>query len=328
MNTRIRLSSALLGFLFTVPLSFGQEEIVFEDHFEDFELGETWKPHGVSEPDAGLNVFEAGNDGSSLRVSSTSGDAGELLGIETSPISLAGVRSLRVEVRFRPLNQTAAGDGGASDASAGLSVVGEAGAFASVSAGANRPQLPDWGDFYWDSEGSQDVESAPWLHFPPNDPDGSAESFRTHVLEISDTGTSLTTLSSGGNLLETTPFDVVNLNLKLSDFGESIRIVLFQLRSEDETTLGDVDHVTVSVVANPRPTQISSLTVERADSKATIVFDSKPNFTYAVETSAKLRVWIELTDGLKSEGETTTYVDEEVPADTTERYYRVKEESQ
>ncbi|MBL9127634.1 MAG: hypothetical protein JNL97_08305 [Verrucomicrobiales bacterium] len=164
------------------------------------------------------------------------------------PISLAGVRSIKVTARLRPLNQTAAGDGGASDASAGVAIVGVSGAFVRASAGANRPTAPDWGDFYVDSEGSANANAA-FVHFPPNDPKGGAESFRTFVLEIGAEGTTLTTLSSTGEPLAVTPFDIANPNLTLESFGSSFTVALFQQRSDagsaPENTFGDVDRVTV-----------------------------------------------------------------------------------
>jgi hypothetical protein len=87
-------------------------------------------------------------------------------------------------------------------------------------AGANRPSAPDWGDFDADSEGGADVNVA-FMHFPPNDPDGSAEAFRAFVIGIRAEGTTLTTLSSSSESLAVTPFEVQNPNLTLEAFGNS-----------------------------------------------------------------------------------------------------------
>lgn len=225
---------------------------VFEDSFTAFALGEPWQAHAAGAPDLALSLVGQGADGSSLRMGSSAGIAGEVVGIETAaPFSLAGVISVRVTARLRPLNQTAAGDGGASDASAGVAVVGASGAYARASAGANRPSAPDWGDFYSDSEGSADANAA-FVHFPPNDPGGSAEAFRTFVIEISSEGTSLMTLSSSGEPLAVTPFDVQNPNLTLAAFGSSFTVALFQQRSDSnlapENTFGDFDSVQLETV--------------------------------------------------------------------------------
>jgi len=225
----------------------------FTDDFTEFVLGDRWQAHGAGAPDVALSVVTGlGTDGSSLRLGTAPGAAGEITGIETAgAFSLAGASSIRVTVRLRPLNQTATGDGGASDAAAGLAIVGASGAFARVSAGANRPSPPDWGDFYTDSEGSANA-NAGFLHYPPNDPVGGAEAFRTFVLEIGPDGTNLTTLSSTGDPLIVTAFNVQNPNLTLAGFGTSFTVALFQERSDStlapENSFGDVDSVVVESV--------------------------------------------------------------------------------
>jgi hypothetical protein len=247
---RCRVVTAGLALGLSAAVQGGLE---FEDEFTTFTLGEGWQAHGAGAPDLSLSVISGfGTDGFSLRMGSSAGTAGEMVGIETSTaFSMAGVRLIRVTARLRPLNQTGAGDGGASDASAGVAILGASGAFARASAGANRPTAPDWGDFYFDSDGSADA-NAGFLHFPPNDPDGSAEAFRTFVLEIGPEGTMLTTLSSSGEPLAVTPFDVYNPNLTLAAFGNSFTVALFQQRSDStlapENTFGDLDSVMIETV--------------------------------------------------------------------------------
>ncbi len=248
-----RVAPIILGILLGIscPLQAG---IVLEESFTAFTLGNPWRPHGAGAPDVALSIVGGiGADGSSLRMAAAPGAAGETVGIEmATPIPLAGVQSVRVTARMRPLNQTAAGDGGASDASAGVAIFSASGAFVRASAGANRPTAPDWGDFYRDSEGSADATAA-FLHFPPNDPAGSAEAFRTYVLEIGPEGTKLTTLSSTGEPLVRTPFDIVNPNLTLKAFGNSVTVALFQERSDNnlapENTFGDFDSIQVETVS-------------------------------------------------------------------------------
>jgi|GEM_PF-2056889 len=246
----LALTAAALALGCTSALHGGVD---FTDDFTEFALGDRWQAHGAGVPDVALSVVAGlGADGSSLRMGTAPGTAGEITGIETSAaFPLAGASSIRVTVRLRPLNQTATGEGGASDAAAGLTIVGASGAFARVSAGANRPSPPDWGDFYADSEGSADANAA-FLHFPPNDPDGGAEAFRTFVLEIGPDGTSLTTLSSAGDPLILTAFNVQNPNLTLAGFGNSFTVALFQERSDStlapENGFGDIDSVVVESV--------------------------------------------------------------------------------
>lgn len=227
--------------------------VVFEEEFGDFTLGDRWQAHGAGVPDLSLHTVNGlGGDGSVLRLGSSPGAADEIVGIEiAAPFATAGVRSIRVTARVRPLNQTGAGDGGASDASAGIAILGASGTFVRVSAGANRPTAPDWGDFYVDSEGSANANAA-FVHFPPNDPAGGAEAFRTFVVEIGEDGVSLTTLASGGEPLAVTPFEVRNPNLTLASFGDRFTVAVFQQRSDGglapEPSYGDVDRVTVETV--------------------------------------------------------------------------------
>lgn len=247
------MAPMILGLLvgLSCPLQAG---IVLEDSFTAFTLGSPWQPHGAGAPDVALTIVGGiGADSSSLRMAAAPGAAGERVGIEmAAPIPLAGVQLVRVTARMRPLNQTAAGDGGASDASAGVTIFSASGAFVRASAGANRPTSPDWGDFYRDSEGSADATAA-FLHFPPNDPTGSAEAFRTYVLEIGPEGAKLTTLSSSGEPLVNTPFNIVNPNLTLAAFGNSVTVALFQERSDTglrpENTFGDFDSIKVETVS-------------------------------------------------------------------------------
>ena len=252
-NHRLPHRSAVVAGLALGLVAAAHGGLEFEDEFTTFSLGEGWQAHGAGAPDLGLSVVSGiGVDGFSLRMGSAAGTAGEIVGIETSTaFSMTGVRAIRVTARLRPLNQTGAGDGGASDASAGVAILGASGAFARASAGANRPTAPDWGDFYSDSEGSADVNAA-FLHFPPNDPNGGAEAFRTFVLEIGPEGTMLSTLSSSGEPLAVTPFDVHNPNLTLEAFGNSFTVALFQQRSDStlapENTFGDFDSVIIETI--------------------------------------------------------------------------------
>ncbi len=252
-GSRFQPLVALAGTLLLLAATPAPGAVVFEDEFAAFSLGDRWQPHGAGAPDLGINpVGGLGVDGAVIRLGTSPGAADEIVGIETAtPFSMTGVRSFKVTVRLRPLNQTGAGDGGASDSSAGVAVIGASGAYVRASAGANRPTAPDWGDFYVDSEGSANANAA-FVHFPPNDPKGGAEAFRTFVIEIGMEGTTLTTLSSTGEPLAVTPFDIQNPNLTLASFGNSVTVALFQQRSDTglapENTFGDVDGIRVETV--------------------------------------------------------------------------------
>ena len=115
-----------------------QAAVVFEDSFKTFALGTQWQAHGAGAPEVALGIVGLGADGSSLRMGSAAGAAGEAVGIQTAAnFPLSGVTLVRVTARLRPLNQTAAGEGGASDASAGVSILGSSGAFTQASAASS-----------------------------------------------------------------------------------------------------------------------------------------------------------------------------------------------
>ncbi|MEZ5326374.1 MAG: LamG-like jellyroll fold domain-containing protein [Verrucomicrobiales bacterium] len=72
--------------------------------------------------------------------------------------------------------------------------------------------------------------------------------------------------------------------------------------------------------------QILSVTPDTANNSATLVWTSQPNASYTVEVSREADVftWLEVSDGVSSEGETTSYTEINIPADTRARYYRVR----
>lgn len=76
------------------------------------------------------------------------------------------------------------------------------------------------------------------------------------------------------------------------------------------------------------PFEITDFSVNRGANQATITFRSRPGASYSIATSTTLLDvdWLELEDGLESEGESTSFTDPAIPADSRERYYRVTEQ--
>ncbi|MEZ5325567.1 MAG: hypothetical protein R3F19_10940 [Verrucomicrobiales bacterium] len=74
------------------------------------------------------------------------------------------------------------------------------------------------------------------------------------------------------------------------------------------------------------PFQITQITFDGAKRSVTVEWNSSPAATYAVAYSIDLEQWIELEDGLPSDGEITEFTEENVPADSPWRYYRVRSE--
>ncbi|MDA1006555.1 MAG: hypothetical protein O3A87_08775, partial [Verrucomicrobia bacterium] len=74
------------------------------------------------------------------------------------------------------------------------------------------------------------------------------------------------------------------------------------------------------------PFQINQVNYDPANQSVTIEWSSSSTKTYAVSFSTDLEQWIELEDGLPSDGDSTEFTEEGIPADARLRYYRVREE--
>ena len=74
------------------------------------------------------------------------------------------------------------------------------------------------------------------------------------------------------------------------------------------------------------PFQITAVE-QKSDGTVDVTWQSKPGKTYAIEYATVIPEWTEGADGVEAgDGDTTTFTDENVPAGTKERYYRVREE--
>ena len=73
------------------------------------------------------------------------------------------------------------------------------------------------------------------------------------------------------------------------------------------------------------PFQISAVTL-KVDGSVDVTWESRDGKSYSIDFSSDLNDWIEGTDGFAATGESTTFNDDAVPADTAVRYYRVREE--
>jgi hypothetical protein len=58
----------------------------------------------------------------------------------------------------------------------------------------------------------------------------------------------------------------------------------------------------------------------------TITWNSTPNGSYGIDQSTDLDQWVELQDGLSSDGESTSFTDEDPPQDEEAVFYRIREE--
>jgi hypothetical protein len=72
--------------------------------------------------------------------------------------------------------------------------------------------------------------------------------------------------------------------------------------------------------------RFTSIQLDPSTRNATLTWASGKNRSYIMERSTDLLDWEELTDSIASEGDSTSYIDEAVPADFAKAYYRVTEE--
>ena len=70
--------------------------------------------------------------------------------------------------------------------------------------------------------------------------------------------------------------------------------------------------------------EITNIALEEGE--VTVTFQSEEGKTYTVQRSTDVQDWLELTDGLEAEGESTDYTDGNIPAGSPELYYRIIEE--
>lgn len=73
--------------------------------------------------------------------------------------------------------------------------------------------------------------------------------------------------------------------------------------------------------------QFTDVIFDPSTRAVSITWASTPGATYLIEADDDLQPdWDELEDGFESQGETTTFTETGIPAETTVRYYRVREE--
>ncbi|MEX2170838.1 MAG: PEP-CTERM sorting domain-containing protein [Pirellulales bacterium] len=230
---------ALALLLTALPLSV-PAAIVLDEPFDSFVLGTTWQATPAGAPNETLAFV---NDGTTTYLHMASiGAVSEFRGIETiAPISLAGVASLVVDVRLRPINE----GGNGTPSAAEVAVLGASGEFSR--AVASSPYSPGaWADSYIDSDGTN--VKTDFAHCAS----GGCDSYRRFVLTIDGAGTSMAAYNADGSL---NAFSASNPALTLASYGSEVDIALRQMQVANEVAArGFFDSVTVSTTAIPEPT--------------------------------------------------------------------------
>jgi len=78
------------------------------------------------------------------------------------------------------------------------------------------------------------------------------------------------------------------------------------------------------LISPPVPFIITNISHDPDTGATSVEWNSRPNATYAVDSSDDMTNWSELDDGVESEGETTSY-SETLPIGTTRKFYRARE---
>ncbi|MEZ5329256.1 MAG: hypothetical protein R3F19_29760 [Verrucomicrobiales bacterium] len=89
-----------------------------------------------------------------------------------------------------------------------------------------------------------------------------------------------------------------------------------------------LDNISIAPGGPTVPLGLRFVSVSRdaAAQAVTVVWASEPGKTYLIEAGTDFENWDELQDGYESGGAETSFTEQGIPAETTERYYRVREE--
>ncbi|MGI9243030.1 MAG: hypothetical protein ACR2RV_19690, partial [Verrucomicrobiales bacterium] len=106
---------------------------------------------------------------------------------------------------------------------------------------------------------------------------------------------------------------------------DEVSIWLDRVLSDGEVATLWESAVTEKVV----PLVFTEIVVSEQDGvpTTTITWQSRPNRSYAIFFSEDMAVWEEITDNYDSEGDSTSFTDNALPADASRIYYKVEEAS-
>ena len=84
--------------------------------------------------------------------------------------------------------------------------------------------------------------------------------------------------------------------------------------------------VIVHEVGPEIPLAITKVNYDSETGTSTLTWNSRPGATYALEFSNDLTEdsWVEIEDGISSQGEETTFIDTAIPPGPSKLFYRVR----
>lgn len=142
------------------------------------------------------------------------------------------------------------------------------------------------------------------------------------------------TLAEDGYVLTFSKEEVIYVTQKLAFNGAPLDLTSIRFIVPGSPDNGNVrgglwlnDIEARGIITTPASDTLEVRTIDfnGVDQSTTIRFASKPNLTYTVEYSTDLSNWVELTDGLMSEGTETEFIETDIPTTELKRFYRFTE---
>ena len=118
------------------------------------------------------------------------------------------------------------------------------------------------------------------------------------------------------------------------DFGDGFwfegkidEVALFRTALSDEDIVFIYENGVLAFTGGSGPIfQVTTIQRDPTTNHVTLTFTSRVGATYLLERASDLANWVELADGIPSEGEETTFTDDTVEADAKVYYYRFRDE--
>ena len=103
-------------------------------------------------------------------------------------------------------------------------------------------------------------------------------------------------------------------------------VAIWNIAIAEEDVKRLADGATPLDIAQPIPFRITDVLLDPVSRSLDLTWNSKSGAVYTLEESADLKLWLEVDDGIESEGDATSVTLEGISGDVQERYYRIMEQ--
>ena len=218
-----------------------------------------------------------------------------------------------------------------------------------ASTGDEETDAANGGPTFRDITTDQDVPTGEWVHLVATlgedalvvylngepaeeytvNPAGSIEPDGTNVTEemgidFIDTDGSFTGFGASGNGPEHADSNGDFTRLFYDGLLDDVAIWNLALSADEvkRLTAGESPLDILKIV----PLEVTNVNFDSATRALSLTWNSKGGGLYTLEESEDMGFWLEVDDGIDSEGEETSFTLEDIPAETDVRYYRIKEQ--